>query len=113
MPYSEVFPYSAAVVHQGGVGTTSQALRAGVPQLIVPFSHDQPDNAARCVRYGCARSVSRDYYTAARAEKELQELLTNLKYKARARDAQSVVNSENGVKSACEAIESTLIKLEK
>lgn len=47
-PYSQVFPRAACVVHQGGVGTTGQALRAGVPQLIVPFAHDQPDNAARC-----------------------------------------------------------------
>jgi UDP:flavonoid glycosyltransferase YjiC (YdhE family) len=30
-------------VHQGGIGTTAQALRAGRPMLIVPFSHDQPD----------------------------------------------------------------------
>ncbi|HEX9962751.1 MAG TPA: glycosyltransferase, partial [Pyrinomonadaceae bacterium] len=29
-PYSLVFPRAAAVVHQGGVGTTAQVLRAGV-----------------------------------------------------------------------------------
>ena len=33
------------VVHQGGVGTTAQCLRAGKPMLIMPYSHDQPDNA--------------------------------------------------------------------
>jgi UDP:flavonoid glycosyltransferase YjiC (YdhE family) len=30
-PYSELFSRAAAVVHQGGAGTTAQALRAGVP----------------------------------------------------------------------------------
>ena len=51
-PYSKVFPHAACVVHQGGVGTTSQVLRAGVPHLFMPFSHDQPDNAARLVKPG-------------------------------------------------------------
>ena len=63
-PYSQVFPKAACVVHQGGVGTTAQVLRAGVPHLIMPFSHDQPDNAARCARIGVARTISREKYTA-------------------------------------------------
>jgi UDP:flavonoid glycosyltransferase YjiC (YdhE family) len=48
-PAGDLFPRAAVIVHQGGVGTTGQALRAGVPTLIVPFSHNQPDNAARTV----------------------------------------------------------------
>ena len=34
-PYSRLFPRAACVVHQGGVGTTGQVLRAGVPHLIM------------------------------------------------------------------------------
>jgi sterol 3beta-glucosyltransferase len=41
-PHDWLFPRVAAVVHHGGVGTTAAALRAGVPQIIVPFSADQP-----------------------------------------------------------------------
>lgn len=104
-PYSEVFPFAACVVHQGGAGTTSQALRAGVPQLVVPFSHDQPDNAARCVRAGVARTISRDAYTVARGEQELGKLLQNPSYRLQAQNAKSIVDSENGVKLACDAIE--------
>ena len=44
-PYSHVFPHAAVNVHQGGSGTTGQAMRAGRPQLIVPYGWDQPDNA--------------------------------------------------------------------
>ena len=36
-PYSRVFPCAAAIVHQGGSGTTGQVLRAGRPSLCVPF----------------------------------------------------------------------------
>jgi rhamnosyltransferase subunit B len=52
VPFSRVLPRAAAFVHHGGIGTTAQALAAGVPQLVVPFAHDQPDNAVRVRRLG-------------------------------------------------------------
>jgi len=104
-PYSQIFPNAACVVHQGGVGTTAQVLRAGVPALIMPYSHDQPDNAARCERIGTARTISRDKYTAENAAKELRELLSDLNYKTKAVQASVVVNAEYGTKIACDAIE--------
>ena len=104
-PYSQVFPKAACVVHQGGVGTTSQVLRASVPQLIMPFSHDQPDNAARCARIGVARTISREKYTAETAAKELRELLGDLSYQANAVEASNIVKAEHGTMVACDAIE--------
>ncbi|HKW26676.1 MAG TPA: glycosyltransferase, partial [Terriglobales bacterium] len=44
-PFSQLFPRAAAIVHQGGIGTTGQVLRSGVPALAMPLSHDQFDNA--------------------------------------------------------------------
>jgi rhamnosyltransferase subunit B len=107
-PYSQVFPRAACVVHQSGAGTTGQVLRAGVPALIMPFGHDQFDNAARCARLGLARRISRDDYTAEKAARELRELLTDLSYKANAVEAAKVVQSEHGTKVACDAIEQIL-----
>ena len=109
-PYSQIFPRAACVVHQGGVGTTAQVLRAGVPALIMPYSHDQPDNAARCERLGTARSISRDKYTAESAAKELRELLSDLNYQAKAVEAAKIVNTEYGTKIACDAIEKVALK---
>jgi UDP:flavonoid glycosyltransferase YjiC (YdhE family) len=40
-PHALLFPRCAAVVHHGGSGTTAQALRAGVPQVLVPHVVDQ------------------------------------------------------------------------
>jgi rhamnosyltransferase subunit B len=107
-PYSQVFPRAACVVHQGGVGTTGQALRAGVPQLVVPFAHDQPDNAARCRRAGVAEVIPRDDYNADSAVEKLQRLLSGETYRAKASEAASVVRSEGGTAAACDAIESVL-----
>lgn len=53
LPFSQVLPRSAAIVHHGGVGTTSQALRAGVPQVVMPMAFDQFDNAHRVRQLQC------------------------------------------------------------
>ena len=109
-PYSQIFPRAACVVHQGGVGTTAQVLRAGVPHLIMPYSHDQPDNAARCERLGVARTIPRDKYARDAAAKQLRELLANLSYKAKAVEARKIVEAEHGTRVACDAIEQILRK---
>jgi rhamnosyltransferase subunit B len=104
-PYSRVFPRAACVVHQGGVGTTGQALRAGVPQLVMPYGHDQFDNAARCRRIGVAEMIGRDSYNCATAVTALGKLLSNPAYKRNAEAAKKMVDSEEGTGAACDAIE--------
>jgi UDP:flavonoid glycosyltransferase YjiC (YdhE family) len=106
-PYSSVFPRSACVVHQGGVGTTAQAMRAGVPQLIMPYAYDQPDNAARMARLGVGLSVSRKDYRAAAIEKQLRALSTP-SFRQRAREVGNKVSTERGVTLACEVVERAL-----
>ena len=107
-PYSQIFPRVCAIVHQGGIGTTAQALRAGRPTLIVPYSHDQPDNAARVKRLGTSLTIPRKQYSAARVAKELSELLGNPRYAAKAAEIRRIVRAENGVGVACDAIEKQL-----
>lgn len=53
-PHDLLFPRLAAVAHHGGAGTTAQALRAGVPQVVVPFALDQPFFARRVHEIGVA-----------------------------------------------------------
>lgn len=104
-PFSEVFPRAAAVVHQGGIGTIAQALKAGVPMLVVPLGLDQPDNAARAARLGVARVLARRRYNAARATVHLRELLTQAKYAASARRIAGQMRPEDGAETACQALE--------
>lgn len=106
--YSRLFPRAAAIVHQGGIGTVGQALAAGRPMLVVPFSHDQPDNAARLVRLGVARTLGRNRYRASAAAAELQQLLSDPGYTERATQAGEHVRRETGLKTACAAIERLL-----
>jgi rhamnosyltransferase subunit B len=108
-PYSQIFPRAAAIVHQGGIGTTAQGLRSGRPTLIMPYSHDQPDNAARAERLGVSRTISRENYTVNRAVKELSALLTDPSYATRAKEIGRLVSAEDGVSLACETILSRLV----
>ena len=109
-PYSKIFPRASCVVHQAGVGTTAQVLRAGVPHLIMPYSHDQPDNAARCERLGVARVIQRDDYNAKNAAIEIGKILDDLSYNANAEGTSRIIASETGTQNACDAIEKALEK---
>ncbi|MEZ0223109.1 MAG: glycosyltransferase [Alphaproteobacteria bacterium] len=107
-PHAQVFPRAAAIVHQGGVGTLSQAMRAGKPMLVVPFSHDQPDNAARVTRLGIARTLTPDKYRTASAARELGLLLGDRTIQAAAADIGEKVRAEDGVNRACDLVEASL-----
>jgi UDP:flavonoid glycosyltransferase YjiC (YdhE family) len=104
-PHSEVFPRAAAVVHQGGIGTTGQALGAGRPMLVMPCSHDQPDNAGRCRRLGLARVIARRDYRAERVTAELRALLGDPDTARRAREVGERVRAEDGATTAADALE--------
>jgi rhamnosyltransferase subunit B len=103
--YTEVFPYAAAVVHQGGIGTTAQVMHAGAPSLVVPFGLDQPDNANRLLRLGTARVLPRYRYTAERASQALHSLLEEPGWREAAWRMGEMVRREDGVSAACDAIE--------
>ncbi|MGE5813680.1 MAG: glycosyltransferase [Acidobacteriota bacterium] len=107
-PHSVVMPRARVVVHQGGVGTTGQVLRAGRPMLVVPFGQDQPDNARRCLALGVASTVDRRRYTPAVVARELERLMSDPVYAANAQQVSDLVRSERGTETACDAIEQVL-----
>jgi len=108
VPYQSLLPRACAVVHHGGVGTTSQALLAGVPTLIVPFAFDQSDNAEHAFRIGTSRTLYRKNYQAARVANELEELLRHPYYSHRALEVSQKLKRENGSARAADLIEQVL-----
>lgn len=75
LPLAALLPRVAALVHHGGIGTTAEALRTATPQLVIPFAHDQFDNAARVEALGVARVLAAARLDAAHLERSLQKLL--------------------------------------
>ena len=109
-PYSGLFPRSALVVHQGGVGTTAQCLRAGKPMLIMPYSHDQPDNARRMRRLKVGNTIMKGRYTPARVARKLTAMLAKPSLAERAASVAEQLKHEDGVKTACGALEALYAK---
>ena len=108
LPYHLVMPHASCIVHQGGIGTTGQALRAGRPMLIVPSGYDTPDNARRCVELGVGRMLPRHRYTVDSVERALSEILDRHGLARRAQEVGRRVSAESGTANACDAIEELL-----
>ena len=108
VPYQSILPRACAVVHHGGVGTTSQGLLAGVPTLIVPFAFDQSDNAEHAYKMGTSRTLYRNNYRAPKVADELHALLTQRAYSIRALDVSRQLQQEDGPGRASDLIEHVL-----
>lgn len=108
VPFAQILPKCAAVVHQGGIGTTAQAMRAGCPMLVVPFAHDQFDNAERVRHLGVAEVAPRSSFTASRAAGKLHRLLTVPAYSRSADALAAQVRKEQGADAAANEIEAVL-----
>jgi rhamnosyltransferase subunit B len=107
-PHSLLFPRAAAIIHQGGIGTTGQALRSGIPQLVVSFSHDQPDNGARVVEAGSGTTLRRHRYSQRRAVQLLETMLTDRALQVTAAEAGERVRGERGLADSSNVIEQLL-----
>ena len=103
-PYGELFPRAGIIVHQGGSGTTGDALRAGRPMLVVPYGWDQPDNAMRVERLGAGLHLPRKQYVVEAATRAIRRLLEEPQFAAASAKIGPRVQQENAAGSACDAI---------
>ncbi|MDM0039664.1 glycosyltransferase [Variovorax sp. J22G21] len=104
-PFSQLFPRSAAVVHHGGIGTLSQALRAGIPQLIRPMAYDQFDNASRACRLGVATELLPRSYRGHRLDAALRGLMDKLEMRTACEQSAARMEGQDGLRRTCEALE--------
>jgi rhamnosyltransferase subunit B len=107
-PFSQLLPRSAALVHHGGIGTLSQGFAAGVPQLVMPMSFDQPDNAARLKRLGAGLALPPKRFQAPAVAAMLQRLLDSREVALRCREIARQMAEERPLETACEQIERLL-----
>ena len=105
-PLGHLLPHAAALIHHGGIGTLAQALGAGIPHLVVPFAHDQPDNANRLCRLGVAERVDPRVVRAPRVTAALRRLLDPAVV-ARCAGYAARVDFRLAAARACDVIEAT------
>jgi UDP:flavonoid glycosyltransferase YjiC (YdhE family) len=96
-------PKSAALVYHGGIGTCVQAMKAGIPHLVMPMFFDQFDNAARISALGIGSSVER--YTGAAVAAKLGELLQSQSVAQSCRRVSMLFEGKNAVAETCAIVE--------
>jgi rhamnosyltransferase subunit B len=108
VPYADILPRAAAVVHHAGIGTLHACLAVGVPQVIIPFANDEFDNAVRARRLGVAHRVPTGFGgvpTLAAIQRSLREALSDLVMPERCRDIARSIRAENGAERAALELE--------
>ena len=105
VPFRWLLKRSALLVHHGGIGSMSQALAAGVPQVIMPMAHDQFDNAARVERLGVGRSLPMKRFRGPALAETIRGLLDDSAVAGRCRDVAARLADADSVEQACDEIE--------
>jgi sterol 3beta-glucosyltransferase len=107
VPHDWLLPQMSAVVHHGGAGTTAAACAAGVPQLVVPFTMDQPFWASRVERLGVAApTIPRQHLTVDALATGIRTAVATPDIRARARILAAQIGGEDGVAMAVSAFDS-------
>lgn len=106
VPFTQVLPRAAALVHHGGVGTTAQAIAAGIPQLIMPMSFDQPDNAARVKTLGVGDWLRPRAFTPRKVARKLDSLLTSTGVAQSCAELASQLRGADPIPTICDLVES-------
>lgn len=105
VPLDLLLPQSAAFIHHGGIGSTSQGMAAGVPQVLMPLAHDQFDNAERVKNLGVGDWIIARRFTGPRLARKLGDLLESEAVAAACREVAEKLTPKNGLSRAAEAIE--------
>lgn len=105
LPFSEVLPRALALVHHGGIGTTAQAIAAGIPQVIRPMAHDQPDTAARVEKLGIGATLSPKKFNAASLAEKLNSLITSQVVLERCKIYADKIHPDQSLDETCMIIE--------
>ncbi len=108
VPFAQVLPRCAAIVHHGGIGTAARALRAGTPQVILAHGLDRADNASRLAGLRLARwAPPRDWTTSGIAAL-IGQAVADVGYWDRAMTACAADDPERAARTAAGALENLL-----
>jgi UDP:flavonoid glycosyltransferase YjiC (YdhE family) len=105
VPFRWLLTRSALLVHHGGIGSMSQALAAGVPQVIMPMGFDQCDNAAHVERLGVGKSLPPKRFRGPAVAEMMRGLLDDSAVAARCRDVAARLAHADGLELACDEVE--------
>lgn len=105
-PYSWLFARTSAVVHHGGAGTTGAGLMAGVPNIITPFTSDQPFWGHRVHALGAGpKPLPAKRLTVQTLSKSIIAAVSDQEMRARAEAIGTRICAEDGVSRATDIVQ--------
>ncbi|AFY35770.1 glycosyltransferase [Calothrix sp. PCC 7507] len=105
IPHDWLFPQVAAVMHHGGAGTTAAALRAGIPNIIIPFFGDQPFWGQRVEALGVGpKPIPKKHLTAEKLAAAINVAVNDEEVRRRALSLGAKIRAEDGVAQAVKVI---------
>jgi len=111
VPHAWLFPRMAAVVHHGGAGTTAAGLRAGIPNIVVPFFGDQGFWGARVASLGVGPTpIPRKQLTAQNLAGALERMVADSDMRSKAAILGAKIQAEDGLARAVAVIEALELK---
>jgi rhamnosyltransferase subunit B len=105
LPFSQVLPRAALLVHHGGIGTLAQGIKAGIPHLVVPNGYDQFDSGWRIEKMGLGSSIPQTRYRARRVARTIRALLDDGNGAVRRKEYASRIDGQLAIARACDLIE--------
>ena len=104
-PYGWVFPRASLVIHHGGVNTTAETLRAGLPALIIPHGYDQFDNAITTQKMGVTKRLKTSQVTPDTVARIIRDILNDQPMQQKAKEiAQQLQSAPDGAQTAAQHI---------
>jgi UDP:flavonoid glycosyltransferase YjiC (YdhE family) len=101
----DLLPHMDVVLGHGGVNTTSEALAAGVPLVLAPIRHDQPEVARQVVAAGAGVRVRFRRATPDQLAAAVTEVLGEGAYRAAAQRIGAAFRAAGGADTAAELVE--------
>jgi rhamnosyltransferase subunit B len=105
-PFGLLLPRASALVHHGGIGTTAQGLRAGLPQVLTPLGFDQFDNAMRLESLSVGTSVPHQDTQFDSMTPRLRDLLGSARVADACRAAAANLQVNTALDTVCDTLES-------
>ena len=111
VPFDWLFPRMKLLIHHGGSGTTALGLKAGIPQILIPFFADQPAWAAKLTSLGVSPAfIPFQKLSSQKLIKAIETTINDSQIYLRAKKMSAKIKSEEGVKTAATLIEKMLDK---
>jgi rhamnosyltransferase subunit B len=103
--FAALMPHLAAVVHHGGIGTLTLALRAGIPQLALAAGTDRPDTSIRFQHLGVAEYLPLPRWQPELIAESLGRLTGSPVVRERCQEMSRRMRAADPTAAVCEVVE--------